>query len=251
MTDLRVSLSPDNRMLIITSRSDENINLWDAVSGVHLRTFKTGSECPEVSFSPDGSRCTSWGYDTPLRLWDTATWTTIKILDRHGHHSPLATFPSNRICMGSGSKDGTVRLWNAMSGTQVMTLGSGCCVRSLAFSPGGGIIASGSTDGTIQLWDVASGACINTLKLGGLTYSPVSFSPDGLHIVVCNHRGSSGYQLELWHISRGKKLKSIPWNSEYPALWIPFSLEHSDLATGNETRIWAKPSSKLTVSGIF
>ncbi|KAF7968724.1 hypothetical protein HWV62_29591 [Athelia sp. TMB] len=34
MTDLRVSLSPDNRMLIITSRSDENINLWDATNTV-------------------------------------------------------------------------------------------------------------------------------------------------------------------------------------------------------------------------
>ncbi|KAF7972841.1 hypothetical protein HWV62_16950 [Athelia sp. TMB] len=233
-------LSPDNKTLMTTSELESGIEVWEAVSGLHLKTIKTGSKDLEVSIAPDGSRFMSWKCGAPLQLWNTTTWTVVKVLERRWDQSPMAvTFSPNSARIGTGSKDGTVRLWSPMDGTHIMTLtGDGHDVWSLAFSPDSTTIASVSANETVQLWDVISGLRTNTLQLDGITYNTISFSPDGLYVVV-HHRGN---QLQLWHISRGEKSKSISWNSEYPALWIPFSPEHADLATGNQTRKWAKPS---------
>lgn len=88
--DFQVTLSPDNRILN-TSLTDKNTTIWDAVSGAHLKTLKTGSDYPEVSVSPDGTRCISFGTSSPLRLWNTASGTLVKILERRGLDSKTAS----------------------------------------------------------------------------------------------------------------------------------------------------------------
>jgi WD40 repeat protein len=54
----------------------------------------------------------------------------------------------------SGSHDETVRVWDAHTGQQALTLrGHTGPVTSVAFSPVGRRIASGSADNTVRVWD--------------------------------------------------------------------------------------------------
>jgi WD40 repeat protein len=61
--------------------------------------------------------------------------------------------------LASGSKDQTVRLWEAATGKQVRTFtGHEDWVRSLAWSPDGKRLASGSDDTTLLIWAVGNQA---------------------------------------------------------------------------------------------
>src|SRR5450631_3037759 len=59
----------------------------------------------------------------------------------------------------SGSSDGTIRVWNAMTGETAAGPFTGHTnwVMSMAFSPDGQHIVSGSDDRTIRVWDAMTG----------------------------------------------------------------------------------------------
>ncbi|KAF7985635.1 hypothetical protein HWV62_2143 [Athelia sp. TMB] len=103
MRNSEVKLSPNNTMLITTTDLDNKLQLWDAVSGAHLKTLEEYFKifhAPEnfyITFSPDGSRLlTSVGNDSPL-LWDTTTWTVVKSLVERNRHVSFAHDSRTRI----------------------------------------------------------------------------------------------------------------------------------------------------------
>ena len=109
--------------------------------------------------------------------------------------------------------DSAVKLWDVETKRNVATIevDTTSWFRSVAFSPGGGILATGSADNTVKLWDVAtrrkvaslghanhtSGGCI-----GGV--HSVTFSPDGAIIASGAHVGNCG----------GSVGASRPWRGE-------------------------------------
>ncbi len=54
-----------------------------------------------------------------------------------------------------GSNDGTIKVWDVSTGTELMTLvvGNGDDVFSVAFSPDGKTIAAGCFGSSIKLWE--------------------------------------------------------------------------------------------------
>src|SRR5438045_3824656 len=56
----------------------------------------------------------------------------------------------------TGSLDGTVKVWDAMAGQELLTLKGADSVDSVAFSPDGKRLATGSADGTVKLWEAAT-----------------------------------------------------------------------------------------------
>ena len=57
--------------------------------------------------------------------------------------------------LASASGDQTVKVWDAMSGQEMVTLkGHTQTVNSVAFSPDGKRLASASYDQTVKVWDV-------------------------------------------------------------------------------------------------
>ena len=76
----------------------------------------------------------------------------------------MAFSPDGRRIV-SGSYDETVKVWDAATGQEILTLkGHTGCVLSVAFSPDGRRIVSGSDDKTVKVWDAATGQEILTLK---------------------------------------------------------------------------------------
>jgi WD40 repeat protein len=67
--------------------------------------------------------------------------------------------------LASCGGDGSVRVWEASSGTALATLrGHVGGVFAVALSADGQTVVSGGFDGTARVWDPASGACLRTLQ---------------------------------------------------------------------------------------
>ncbi|MBI4660957.1 MAG: hypothetical protein HY735_19155, partial [Verrucomicrobia bacterium] len=103
----------------------------------------------------------------------------------------------------SGSRDQTLKLWEAASGKELRTLaGHKEAVWACAFAPDGKTLLSGSRDQTLKLWEAASGKELHTFDLGWIPRG-IAFSPQQRGLVaVANANGT----VTLFDLSREPRL---------------------------------------------
>src|SRR5262249_46589033 len=95
----------------------------------------------------------------------------------------------------SGSGEGTLKVWDADTGKDLLTLkGLTGPVLCVAYSPDGNRIVSGSQDNTLKVWDADKGLEVRTLTGHTQWVTCVAFSPDGKRIVS----GSQDRTLRVW-----------------------------------------------------
>jgi WD40 repeat protein len=113
-----VALSPDRHWVAAAAWDvggvGATIHVWDAVSGAELHVIHqtAGETVWSISFSPDGRRLASAGYDAKVKIWDTESG--LELLTLAGHTSWIWTMsfsPDGRRIL-SGSRDRTIRIWD-------------------------------------------------------------------------------------------------------------------------------------------
>jgi WD40 repeat protein len=120
----RFAFSPDGRYLAMSySRSCKDIILWDALTGVEMRSLTGQTEYADgIAFSPDGKS--------------------------------LASVTSPEI--GIKSHAGVLRIWEVATGKETLYLWEEACgYYDVAFSPDGQHVACAGSDRAVVIWDLA------------------------------------------------------------------------------------------------
>ena len=131
----------------------------------------------------------------------------------------------------TGSYDATIRVWDAVTGEELLSLEHGSQVESVVWSSDGGRIAAGFGDG-VRVWDAVTGEELLSLECGRGVESVV-WSPDGSCIVTSSDDG-----VRVWDAVTGEELLS-PEHRHWvrSVAWSP---DASRIAAGSDdgVRVW-------------
>ncbi|KAL1988362.1 hypothetical protein VTN96DRAFT_10045 [Rasamsonia emersonii] len=169
--------SPASSNLLVSASRDKTLRIWDVTTGYCVKTIQGHSDwVRDVAASPDGRFLLSGGNDQVPRLWDISSGETKSTFLGHEHVvecvafapptsyqylAPLAGLKkpppasSSAEFVATGSRDKSIRLWDAR-GTLIKTLvGHDNWVRAIVFHPGGKYLLSVSDDKTLRCWDLS------------------------------------------------------------------------------------------------
>jgi WD40 repeat protein len=232
-----VNYSPNGRYISTASWSDASTEIWNARTGEMLYRLAVPSGDPVCcweEFSPDGSVLATNVADRTVRIWDTATGRQVALIPRPG---PLAFSPDgsqlwidncvgdwrkptiwpNGFCVHPGARItdvswssddswiatsttlGTVLLWDAHTGNEIMTVEPGAGqIDDIELAPGGRRLAIGFEEGTAGVWDLTTTGWHETFTLAGHVGAvrSMKFSPDGNRLATASEDAT----VKVWDV---------------------------------------------------
>ena len=178
--------SPSSGNLLVSASRDKSLRIWDVSTGYCVKTIRGHADwVRDVSPTFDGRFLLSAGNDQTARIWDASSGELKATMLGHEHVIECCVFapPASYVHLASlaglkkppspsssaefvatGSRDKSIRIWDAR-GTLIKTLlGHDNWVRGLVFHPGGKFLISVSDDKTLRCWDLAQeGKLVKTL----------------------------------------------------------------------------------------
>ena len=195
----------------------------------------------KILFTPDGREVITVAADKTIRVWDTASGETVRVL-----RLPIGPAEEGRLDSADLSKDGRT-LAVARRGAReddttiyLITLASGRIerviparthgIKSLALSPDGKWLATGGDDRVVRLWEVASGKCVHELpaakkKLRG-RITGLAFSPDSKHLLTGYLKWAG-----VWNVATGTNETVLKTVSQFTNC-VAWSPDGKSLAVG-------------------
>jgi WD40 repeat protein len=146
--------SPDSSKLATGGDKKDAVKIWDAKTGRRLTTLKHNLFVNSLTWTSGGKKLIS-SSDELIRIFDTATWQQIAILEGHTDYVNAISLSRNNRFLASVSGDKTARLWNLDTNLQVgPPLQHEEGLYSAGISPDGKALVTGCQDGNAYTWDV-------------------------------------------------------------------------------------------------
>src|SRR6266702_2081242 len=235
--------SPDSKY-IASSRLDETIQIWDALTGTTIFTIRSSSLQPQVlTWSPDSTllALTSGLSCETIQIWDVSTGRVIFIY--RGHSAPVtnvAWSPDSRR-IASASVDKTAQAWDATTGSNIAIFyGHRAKVNAVTYSPGNTLIASASDDTTVQVWDSSTGRKVLIYKDHTAGASSAVWSPNGMSIAS----SSLDETVHVWNALTGTILFMYTGHTDWvgPLSWSPHGKRIASGSWDKTVQVWAVKS---------
>ena len=188
-----------------------------------------------VAFSGDGSMIAAAQNSSlvtrddqfSILLWKVSSRQLQFTLKGHNGEIKALVFTPDGKTLASGSKDGTIRLWDTTTGNQIISFDSDLST-ALAFSADGKTLASTHNKG-IKLWDITTGSELRTLKGDiGICYA-LAFSAGSNILASGSHDGT----ILVWDVVTGSQVATLKGHSNWIKALV-FSSDGKTLASGSE-----------------
>jgi len=135
------------------------LRLWDGNTGKEMAALADRAQ-PSIkfAFSADSTRIVagSMSIHRELKLWNGDTGDPIEVTFGQAHKDDVTAcqFSPDGETILSGSKDGTVKLWNPLSGQELLSISHDEGITACSFSPDGRniIVASQTRRGFDEVW---------------------------------------------------------------------------------------------------
>ncbi|KAJ3316860.1 hypothetical protein HDU76_001512, partial [Blyttiomyces sp. JEL0837] len=177
-------MSNDGKLMATVPAEKGKVLIWDT-GNWHLKRIIA---CIEVDygalfavFSPDSSTLAINSSDGAIRAVETGQQLK-SIPTQFGstdHYLSSAQISRDGKFIACGTRDGSVGVWNAVTGKQCFTSGGTKGVENVCFSGDGTKMLSASLDNNVILWDVETGRKIQHLQAEDLEYCCCAVSLDG------------------------------------------------------------------------
>jgi WD40 repeat protein/uncharacterized caspase-like protein len=258
-----LKFSRAGRLLALSEGYD--IKLWDVANGRELAPLKapssgfvTTANRVFVSFSDDGKKIATGGFDTPTIVWETETGKQLLKMNGRTNMAYKVAFSADGNQLSSGGRT----RWDLRTG-RGLRLTAAPVEQELGFpSPDGRLLATYSpNNSTVSILETPSGRKLQSLTpaSGPSMVQNLGFSANGGMLVVnympsesqtrqgMGQLGSNENAVRIWDVKTGRELRAINAGSSVSA--ASFNSDGSVLATlgaMGESSLWNTASgSKL------
>ncbi|PSB01818.1 serine/threonine-protein kinase [Merismopedia glauca] len=175
--------------------------------------------------------------------------TEVETLSGHDGWVQTLAFSPDGQKLGSGSTDGTIKVWEAATGEVLQTIkGHSQAIRTIVWVPQTNAIATGSLDRTIKVWETDTAQALSTIKAHA----------DGICALAINANvkpqigavlasGSKDSAIKLWQTDTNQQIYTLNGHSRAVTSLV-FTPDGKHLISGGDDRtikLWQVTTGKL------